>query len=95
MQVITLAANMLMGEHARSRLPAALLLSNLAQRAEYSGKVADVALLSLSSILMETGPGWAQAQQLQVGVKLALGIQLFVLSIIHVMIYFIRPFSIK
>ncbi|GAX80304.1 hypothetical protein CEUSTIGMA_g7742.t1 [Chlamydomonas eustigma] len=71
-KVISCAANMLMGDHARSKLPAASLLANLALRAEYSGRVADVALVPLASILKENGPGWAQTQQLQVQVATAI-----------------------
>ena len=63
---------MLAGDHARSKLPASMLLCNLAQRAEYSGKVADVALLPLASALMDAGPGWAQAQQMQLHAAMAL-----------------------
>ena len=63
---------MLGSDHARSKLPAALLLSNLAQRGEYSGRVADGALLPLVACLMAAGPGWAQAQQLQAHAALAI-----------------------
>ena len=72
MQTIACASSMLTGEHLRSKLPAALLLCNLAQRAEYSGKVADLALLPLAAVLMESGPGWAQQLQLQVHVASAI-----------------------
>lgn len=65
--MILAATAMLVGEHSRSRLPAATLLYILAQRAEYSIKIADSALMPLASVVMEdAGQGWAQAQQLKV-----------------------------
>lgn len=64
-QVIVAANNLLSSEHARSKLPAAELLAHLAPRAEYSSKVADVALGTLALALMDAGPGWAGAQKVQ------------------------------
>lgn len=64
-QVIVAANNLLASEHARSKLPAAELLAHLAPRAEYSSKVADVALGTLALALMDAGPGWAGAQKVQ------------------------------
>lgn len=64
-QVIVAANNLLASDHARSKLPAVELLAHLAPRAEYSSKVADVALGTLALALMDAGPGWAGAQQVQ------------------------------
>lgn len=64
-KIITLAAAMLVGDHARCKCPAANLLSLLAYRPEYSNKVADIALIPLARALMDKGPGWAQALQIQ------------------------------
>jgi len=64
-KVISSAAQLLMGEHSRSKQPASQLLSYLAHRAEYSSRVADLALPALMEALMDAGPGWAQARQTQ------------------------------
>ena len=64
-KIIALSATMLVGSHARSRHPAAQFLSQLAQRPEYSAKVADLALIPLARALMEAGPGWSQSLQVQ------------------------------
>eukprot|EP00798_Chlamydomonas_sp_ICE-L_P025468 gene25468-11127_t len=71
-KVIVHAVNMLQGDHSRSKLPAAQLLSLLACRSEYSIKVADLALPSLLHVIMGEEDGWAQCRMTQHHVLLAI-----------------------
>lgn len=67
--MIAAAAAILTSDHARGKLPAVQLLRFCAGRAEYSSRVADVALAALVEVLKSEGtPGWGQMRQVGVDV---------------------------